>query len=90
MVLGALAAIGLMVVHLRVEQARCAARIMAIEGEWLSARRELWALQARHARLRAPERIFGHATQLGAGLAPPGQPDSTNSQEHLALKKRSE
>lgn len=49
--------LALCVVGLRLEQTRAAARAIRLELRQVEARRELWALQARMARLRSPERI---------------------------------
>jgi len=66
----ALGAIALAAVHLRAEQTRCAADLMNLEARWINLRREWWTLQARAARLRAPERIRGQVARRG-DLHPP-------------------
>lgn len=70
--LAAFAAIALSVVHLRAEQTRCAARVLKIESDWVRYRGDLWGLQTRSARMRAPDRIHDRATYLATGLVPPG------------------
>lgn len=70
--LAAFAAIALSVVHLRAEQTRCAARVLRIESDWVRLRGDLWSLQTRIARMRAPDRIHDRATYLATGLVPPG------------------
>lgn len=52
-----LAAVAITAVHLRAEQARAVARALRSEAEWIDLRRELWDLQVRAARLRAPDRV---------------------------------
>ena len=59
------------VVHLRVEQTRCAARILRSESRWMGLRREWWALQTRAARFRAPTRIHERIDFLRTELVPP-------------------
>ncbi|MDO8629986.1 MAG: hypothetical protein Q7R41_05785, partial [Phycisphaerales bacterium] len=70
--LAAFAVIALSVVHLRAEQTRCAARVLRIESDWMRFRGDLWSLQTRIARMRAPDRIHDRATYLATGLVPPG------------------
>lgn len=53
-----LGGIALVVVYLRTEQARCAARLLTVESRWIQMRRQRWALQTRAARLRAPQRLY--------------------------------
>ena len=76
-----LAAIALGVVHIRAEQSRCAAQVMATEGKWLTLRGELGDLQARKARSRTPDRLRRRNLFFDTGLVPPGA-----SQETLADK----
>ena len=70
--LAAFSAIALTIVHLRSEQTRCAARMVAIDADWVRLRRDLWGLQTRIARLRAPERIHDRVAAFQTGLVPPG------------------
>ena len=70
--LAAFAVIALSVVHLRAEQTRCAARVLKIESDWVRFRGDLWSLQTRIARMRAPDRIHDRVTYLATGLVPPG------------------
>ena len=63
--------LALTVVHLRTEQTHCAARALAIEAQRIELRRDLWDIQARVARLRAPERIHYRLELFGTGLVPP-------------------
>ena len=86
--LAAFAAIALAVVHLRAEQTRCAARMLAIESQWIQLRRDLWGLQTRIARLRAPERIHDRAIAFATGLVPPGSDDAPRKTERLAANRR--
>ena len=70
--LAAFAVIALAVMHLRAEQTRCASRVLKIESDWVRLRGDLWSLQTRMARMRAPDRIHDRATYLATGLVPPG------------------
>lgn len=72
-----LAAIALGVVHIRAEQSRCAAQVMATEGKWLTLRGELGDLQARKARLRTPDRLRRRNFFFDTGLVPPGAAEET-------------
>ncbi len=79
--------IALTVVHLRAEQTRCAARIVAIDTDWVRLRRDLWGLQTRIARLRAPERIHDRVAAFQPGLVPPGFDEGFRRTERLATSK---
>jgi hypothetical protein len=68
----AFAAVALLLVHLRAEQTRAAARALAVESEWVELRRELWRLQTGVARLKAPGRIRDRVEWFDAALVPPG------------------
>ena len=85
--LAAFAAIALSVVHLRAEQTRCAARVLKIESDWVVLRGNLWSLQIRNARMRAPDRIHDRATYLAAGVVAPGllAAESGRKLERLAV-----
>lgn len=72
----ALGAVAMAAVHLRAEQTRCAADLMNMEARWMDLRREWWTLQARAARLRAPERIRGQMAQRD-DLRPPAPVEGT-------------
>ena len=78
------AGLALSVVHLRAEQTRCAARALAIEAERIELRRELWALEARVARLRAPERIHYRLELFGSGLVSPDDKDGNQGARRVA------
>jgi len=80
--LAVFAAVALSVVHLRAEQTRSAARVLKIESDWVRLRGDLWSLQIRNARMRAPDRIHDRATYLATGVVPPG-PHAENSQRRL-------
>ena len=69
--IAALTAIALVVVHLRAERTRCAARIVALESDWIQLRRELWVLQTRTARLKTPQRLRDRVVSLPTDLAAP-------------------
>ena len=82
------ASLALAVVHLRAEQTRCAASILRMESEWVRLRSELWGVQARMARARAPDRIHDRATYLATGLVPPGTKEEIKKEnvERLAVQ----
>ncbi len=86
--LACFACVALAIVHLRCEQTRCAARIAAMDGKWLELRSELWGLQTRIARLRAPQRIHDRVASFQTGLVPPGFDGVDRSREHLASNTR--
>lgn len=85
--LAAFAAIALSVVHLRAEQTRCTARIVAIDADWVRLRRDLWGLQTRSARLRSPERIHDRVAAFQTGLVPPGFDEGSRRTERVAFNK---
>ncbi len=70
----AFAVLGLSVVYLRTEQARSAARTLAMEMKWIELRGEWWELQTDVARLRSPERIRDRLGWYQLELKPPGEP----------------
>lgn len=84
--LATFAALALGVVHLRAEQTRSAARVLKIESDWVRLRGDLWSLQIRNARMRAPDRIHDRATYFAAGVVPPGRhaEDSQRKLERVA------
>jgi hypothetical protein len=85
--LGVFTALALAVVHLQAEQTRCAAALLKSEAEWARLRGELWNVQTRLARAKAPDRIHDRATYLATGLVPPGTKDHTApSVERLAAE----
>lgn len=69
----ALTGLGLGVVYLRTEQARSAARTLALEMKWIELRGKMWELQTGVARLRAPERIRDRLGWYQSDLRPPGE-----------------
>jgi hypothetical protein len=69
-IIAGFAALALGVVVLRTEQARCTARILATEAKWVEARRDLWTLQVRSARLRAPQQVHDRSVFLESGVVP--------------------
>jgi hypothetical protein len=73
-------AVALNVVALRAEQTRAAALAVNLELEQVAARRELWRLQAKVARLRSPRRIQDKLRQIEeqptAAARPAGPPES--------------
>ena len=85
--LAAFAGIALTVVHLRAEQTRCAARMVAIDADWVRLRRDLWGLQTRIARLRSPERIHDRVSAFQTGLVPPGFDPVSKRTERLASRQ---
>lgn len=78
------AAVALGVVRIRVEQTRCAARVLNLESQWVELRREWWALQTRAARFRTPQRIHDRVERLHAQLLPPGEETDAESAVRLA------
>ena len=70
-VLAVLAGIALVVVGLRAEQTRCAARTLRLESQWGERRVTLWNLQTHVSRLRAPGCIREKVTRFEAGVIPP-------------------
>jgi hypothetical protein len=84
-IIAAFAALALAVVAVRTEQARCTARILATEAKWVEARRELWTLQVRSARLRAPQQVHDRSVFLDSGVVPPHE-DETDGTERVAAK----
>ena len=62
------AGVAIALIHLRAEQTRCAAKILTIESEWVRLRRELWTVQTRIARLRAPTRLHDRREHLESDL----------------------
>lgn len=70
-VLTILATVAIGVVHLRVEQTRCAARMLRMEVDRVQIRRELWETQALTARLRSPQRVHDRLDPGGDELVSP-------------------
>lgn len=68
---GALVGVALTLVHLRVEQTRYAAKILALESRWIDLRRELWQAQTFTARLRTPGRLHDRMEWFDTDLTPP-------------------
>jgi len=79
--LAVFASLALAMVHLRAEQTRSAAAKLRLESEWVRLRSELWGVQTRMARARAPDRIRDRATYLATGLVPPGAKDEGDEEE---------
>ena len=73
--------------HLRAEQARSAARTLALESRWVELRRELWGVQTEVARLRAPERIHEWLERFEVELAPPELPTPALAHYRLAADR---
>jgi hypothetical protein len=84
--LGCFAALALVIVYLRAEQTRCAARIAAMDGRWMELRSEMWGLQTRTARLRSPQRIHDRVASFQTGLVPPGFDAVERPRERLASR----
>jgi hypothetical protein len=83
----ALAGVALAVVFLRAEQTRCAARTLAMESRRIELRSELWALQTRAARLRAPHQIRDRVGRLEAAVAAPDSSDALRGPTRLAVDR---
>lgn len=84
---GALVMLALTLVHLRAEQARYAARILALESRRIALRRELWAAQTTIARLRAPGHLHDRMQWFDMGLAPPSEGGPAGREPRLALSQ---
>lgn len=79
--------LALSVVYLRAEQARSAASILRMESDWVRLRSELWKVQTRLARARAPNRIHDRAIYLATGLVPPGSKERARDEvERVAIQ----
>lgn len=80
--------LALAMVHLRAEQTRSASAVLRMESEWVRLRSELWGVQTRIARARAPDRIHDRVTYLATGLVPPGTKEEIQKDEveQLALQ----
>ena len=78
--LAVFASLALTMVHLRAEQTRSAAAKLRLESEWVRLRSELWGVQTRMARARAPDRIRDRATYLATGLVPPGTKEEVDNE----------
>ena len=85
--LGIFVGIAVTVVHLRAEQTRCAARIVSMEAQWVTLRRELWGLQTRTARLKSPELLHDRTRLFQTGLAPPGVNDLPERPARFAFRR---
>lgn len=86
--LGMFGVIALVVVHLRSEETRCAARILKLEGRQDELRREIWGLETRTARLRAPERVRDRVASFQTGLVPPGFMATPSKPERVVSSTR--
>ena len=76
----ALAALGITVVVLRVDQMRVAQRIQELQFNQTELRREIWTQEMELARLRSPRMIRERAERFGLAAAPAGPP--TGSKLH--------
>ena len=80
----ALGAVAVALVHLRTEQTRATARMLAAETRRNHLRRELWSLQVRTARLKTPARIRERIDQTwSTDLLPPGAEELERSSVSL-------
>lgn len=86
--LAAFAGIALGLVQLRTAQARAAASLLRMEANRIALRRELWAIEMRTARLRAPERIIHAAEMLPADFVPPGPDVPLRGPSTLIVRRR--
>lgn len=86
--LAAFAGIALGLVQVRTAQARAAASVLRMEAKRIALRRELWAIELRTARLRAPERIIHAAQRLPADLVPPGPDVPLRGPSRLIVQRR--
>jgi hypothetical protein len=88
LVLAGFGCLALLVVCLRAEQARSAARIVNLESQWVNARRSLWSLESRAARLRAPRQVHDRTVFLQTGVVPPNQQEPPENPEQLVRSTR--
>ena len=88
--LTAFAGIALLLVHLRAEQTRCAARTLVIECKRIELWRELWRVQAGVARLQAPPRVHERAARLWTELIPPSVDEQSVARIRFASAGRYE
>ncbi len=84
----ALGAVAVMLVHLRAEKVRCAARILAMDSERTQLRRELWRVQTRSARLRAPRRLHERVEAGLSDLVAPGSEPRQETAMRVAARYR--
>lgn len=80
--------LALAVVHLRAEQARCAARILKSEGERIALRGELWELQASVARLKSPVEIHDRLRRMRELAAAKAEDSTVPETNTLTLTHR--
>lgn len=85
-VAAALVVIALVVVHLRAEQTRSAARLLTLESRWVQLRREAWTLQTRAARLQTPQRLHERMALLRSDLIAP----AIRAQPHVPVRLASD
>lgn len=81
-------ALALAVVHLRAEQARCAARMLKSEGDRIALRGELWELQASVARLKSPVEIHDRLRRLRELAAAKAEDSTVPDSSTLTLTHR--
>jgi len=83
----AFAATALAVVYLRTQQTRSASRLLAMEGQRLELRSELWSLQTRAARLRSPQQIRQRVRTLNAAVQAPDEEAVLRGPAKLAVDR---
>jgi len=72
-----------LLVLLRIEQVRCSAGIMALQGASIEQRRELWRLQVAVARLRSPPHLHDRIKWFDAELVAPRSGEQTEEERRL-------
>jgi len=72
----AFGALALGLVHIRTLQTRAAATAVRMELKQVEARRRLWAIQARVARLRTPDEIRNRVIRFDESVVPPAPPQA--------------
>lgn len=75
-----LVGLALVCVGLRAEQTRRTAEILELESKWVQLRQERWAMQARAARMRAPNRLHARLRSMDSALqlpSPVRQPENS-------------
>jgi len=86
--IAAFAGLGLGVVYVRTEQARSAARTLALELQWIELRGQWWELQGGVARMRTPERIRDRLGWYQSDLKPPVESGGSTTRPQLAVGER--
>lgn len=84
----AFALIAVALIHLRTAQTRAAASLLRMEAQRIALRRELWEIETRNARLRAPAHIHEAADRLPIELDAPGPDEPLRGPSTLLVQRR--